>query len=674
MRRLDNRPVVTARLAREPATGLAVLAMVVAIMMGGRSAVAQAPGSAQAAPLARYLPQQDLAVYLEFEGLDAHAAAWHKSAAYKLLNDTSLGALLEDIAGQVVEMAQASGPPDKKVPPANYLSLLKHGARNGFAFGVVAKGPQNTQTVVVIRKGNRPEDLKLLESAAASPGQPETKPESFQKSGRTIHPLATDGVWWLEKDDLVLTDKTAVDAVIEVIEGKRKTAVDHPVRTALTRAENGIEPAAYGFVDLAALPPLPPNATTMGLDGLKRIELQWGFQDDALVTLIHAIAPAPRRGVLALFDQPTFDLKSLPPIPAGQSAFGVFSVDLAKTYDQIIDLNKESNPPNAPGIEAAENAFRQQFGLDLRNDLLRHLGPRIAIYSQGAGVPQQANPVATMMLAYTGMTLSIQVKDEAALRKQLEVLIKGINQVLAQGPQAAGGADPPQLRKKEGPHTQYVLEFPPGSVPEGPFAAFSPTIALDKEQLIISGTIGGGREGAGAGPGVARAALVGHRCVRASGGAAPPEHDHAGGRRSSRDHASRDREPARRSSRRSTTQMAATRPGGPGPQFDLKIDPAKLPRAEQLRPLLFPASTALTVDDQGINFLQREPVPSLTSPSTAGSSGRAHAARRLSRRARRPAAPSAPTTSSRSCWRGTIIIPQTTSSPRTSPTRTASRS
>jgi prepilin-type processing-associated H-X9-DG protein len=34
--------------------------------------------------------------------------------------------------------------------------------------------------------------------------------------------------------------------------------------------------------------------------------------------------------------------------------------------------------------------------------------------------------------------------------------------------------------------------------------------------------------------------------------------------------------------------------------------------------LLFPATTALTVDAQGIQILQREPVPGLTSPATAG--------------------------------------------------------
>src|SRR5262245_20976869 len=53
--------------------------------------------------LARYVPKQDnLFSYLEFDGLDAHRAAWEQSAAYKLLNDTKLGALVEDLARQAI--------------------------------------------------------------------------------------------------------------------------------------------------------------------------------------------------------------------------------------------------------------------------------------------------------------------------------------------------------------------------------------------------------------------------------------------------------------------------------------------------------------------------------------------------------------------------------------------
>ncbi len=384
----------------------------------------------------------------------------------------------------------------------------------------------------------------------------------------------------------------------------------------MTQSKDGFEPAAYGFVDLAVLPPVPEKAAKAGFDGVKRIELQWGFQDEALMTLVRVIAPSPRRGVLAFFDQPTFDLRSLPPLPASHPAFAVFSVDLARTYDQFVALVKATEPSGEQSVEAFENAIRGQFGLDLRNDLLKHLGPKLAIYSQATAPPLAGNPMAAIMAAYTGLTLTFQVRDEAALSKQLEVLIKGINQVLGQRPQG-GGANPPQFRKKDGPRTEYVLEFPPGSIPDGPMSMLSPTIALDKEQLIISGTSAAAEKAL---------ALV----------AGPAEK-----RWSTTDASVRVAERIPRNlmmlvitDPRETlpavidnlpaivqalnTQIAQGRRGAPGPEFNLRIDVDKLPKGDQLRPLLFPASTSLTVDAQGIQILQREPVPSLTSPSTSG--------------------------------------------------------
>ncbi len=188
-------------------------------------------GHFRAPPLARYLPQQDLAAYLEFEGLDAHGAAWHKSTAYKLLNDTSLGTLLEDLATQAIAQAQQSAREDKRVAAADYLNVLKHAARDGLAVGVFGKGPDNTHVVVVVRKGNRPEVVRLLDTlAAAGPGQPEQKPEPAQKNGRALHALATEGVWWVEQDDLILTDEASFDRIVKVIDGKQPSAASHPLR------------------------------------------------------------------------------------------------------------------------------------------------------------------------------------------------------------------------------------------------------------------------------------------------------------------------------------------------------------------------------------------------------------------------------------------------------------
>ena len=55
-----------------------------------------------AAPLTRYIPRDDLVFLAEFDGLAAHEKVWRGSAAYKLLNETKLGILLEDLIQQGV--------------------------------------------------------------------------------------------------------------------------------------------------------------------------------------------------------------------------------------------------------------------------------------------------------------------------------------------------------------------------------------------------------------------------------------------------------------------------------------------------------------------------------------------------------------------------------------------
>ena len=68
----------------------------------GRSAsettAAAQPTATSATPLARFVPRDNLIFYVDFDGLDAHAEAWRKTAAYRMLNQTPLGVMLVDPA------------------------------------------------------------------------------------------------------------------------------------------------------------------------------------------------------------------------------------------------------------------------------------------------------------------------------------------------------------------------------------------------------------------------------------------------------------------------------------------------------------------------------------------------------------------------------------------------
>jgi hypothetical protein len=82
------------RLARRSILGN-VLALVLASPAVAQTDVAQ--------PLARYIPAEGLAALVEHGGFDAHPEAWKGTALYRMLSETSLGAMLEDIFSQIAD-------------------------------------------------------------------------------------------------------------------------------------------------------------------------------------------------------------------------------------------------------------------------------------------------------------------------------------------------------------------------------------------------------------------------------------------------------------------------------------------------------------------------------------------------------------------------------------------
>src|SRR5262245_55296023 len=58
--------------------------------LNGRDRDGSRGASTQSPHVARFVPKDQLVAYLEFSGLDAHAAAWKKTAAYRVLTETPL--------------------------------------------------------------------------------------------------------------------------------------------------------------------------------------------------------------------------------------------------------------------------------------------------------------------------------------------------------------------------------------------------------------------------------------------------------------------------------------------------------------------------------------------------------------------------------------------------------
>ena len=151
------------RLGAWVALGLAVVGSnVTAQTTKVRTPPAQAPVLSKSTDLARYVPKDDLIFFLEFDGLDAHSAAWKNSATYKILTETKTGALIEDMATQLLEKALADSPILNKPTPAELLASFKFLMQKGFAAGVYGKLPAIPSGVIVVRGVETAEGKKAV--------------------------------------------------------------------------------------------------------------------------------------------------------------------------------------------------------------------------------------------------------------------------------------------------------------------------------------------------------------------------------------------------------------------------------------------------------------------------------------------------------------------------------
>src|SRR4051794_22604908 len=80
----------------------------------------------------RVLPAAGLAVYVEYDGLEAHADAWKATAAYGMLHDTTAGAVATHAAERALRRILRLIP-EAGVSGADLVLLQGHIVQHGFA-------------------------------------------------------------------------------------------------------------------------------------------------------------------------------------------------------------------------------------------------------------------------------------------------------------------------------------------------------------------------------------------------------------------------------------------------------------------------------------------------------------------------------------------------------------
>ncbi|MCA1685339.1 MAG: hypothetical protein LC745_05025, partial [Planctomycetia bacterium] len=362
-------------------------------------------------PLARYIPRDNLILFAGTEGLDLQAEAWQKTAAYKMLNETSLGVMLEDMTAQLADHALMTFP-NRKLNGADVVAMVKHMAKAGFAIGI--NTPEKTAgggdlLTLVVRggagKNARGPFARLLGTMMGA-----NKTTKLMKAGRNIVVVGDPAkgqsafAWWAEQNDdlVVVLGEGAENAVTAIADGKTHNAVENAVRTELARAEGGFLPVFQLFFDTAGSPSAPrsPWTSAFFLDLSTftkkylgtRLDYRWGFQDDALMSVLRVKSPRPRRNLLVLLDQPSFDKTKLPPLPEGIESFTIVSFEADKLYELLLSISP--TPEARARLTAPADAFKAKTRIDLRKDLLARLGSRFAFYVMPGGPAHAAAPAA----------------------------------------------------------------------------------------------------------------------------------------------------------------------------------------------------------------------------------------------------------------------------------------
>lgn len=452
-----------------------ILLTLTGILLAGSFVLPPVRAQVKSASLASRFPADGLIFYLEFEGLTAKSKAWQNTHFYGLLNKTPLGDLVRDIASQgakqVAEAANAEGGGGGKTDSKILELMAENLIRGGFAIGLYQiPGKDEPVPFLLGRDLAKGADRKKLEDYLPPSDRTETR------AGRSLR-LRGDGsgpVSWWEKDDVLIVDGSLVDQAIATSEGKDSRASSHPILSGLKGGSPAFVPMASAFVDFSKIP-MPPEGRTLGLDGVRHIEMRMGFEGDQIRNIVRVVAPSPRKGLLSILDGPTFAADTMPPIHPSASGFTAVSIEPEAIFTKIAAAARSMDPRAGRQLDGFLNQFRAQTGISLVDDLLRAIGPAMSFGT----VPDKARNSSDAFA-------TVQVKDAAAFARTVDKLAPVLTAIADQAlrAQAGPGAGGFEIRRADQDKAEWVIRMPAGLAPG--LETLSPQFRIENQSLAFA--------------------------------------------------------------------------------------------------------------------------------------------------------------------------------------------
>ena len=173
-------------------------------------------------------------------------------------------------------------------------------------------------------------------------------------------------------------------------------------------------------------PETAPALEATGILGVKAVRLYEGFEGEYSPGAIEIDIPGPRKGLTKIFGGAPITTKDLPPLPAEATRWIVVRMDIQSVVDTLLlipaaygDLRdladpKQLTPEEALRIqrEKLSSLIDDAIGFKLK-ELFNALGDKMVSYS----TPSDG-------LFSIGQVIAVSVKDEKAVRKYMDLLMR----------------------------------------------------------------------------------------------------------------------------------------------------------------------------------------------------------------------------------------------------------
>jgi hypothetical protein len=427
-------------------------------------------------------------IYIRWDGIDAHKAAYGKTALGKMLKGDT-GKFVQSVYKQVQEtlssgltvQALLGGAAPENLEKltadaAEAPKLLPLLGQEGFVLGIELRSlePPDAQLILIL-PNTGPKSKPFFSTLRLIAGLAKTEIKEEKIADRAVSRINAGPVkigWWVEGKHTVLTVGTSgPKSVIKRMTEKSERLTSNPLFQRV-KGFDKFETGARAFVDVAGLVKVAKTRgqdvakliDQLGLNGLKSVVFYSGFDGAAERSLAEFDAPGPRKGLLKLVGGKPFKLADVPPLPADVVSWSMINFDVAALYDTGTEAAETiAKLINADSVAQVKDAIEQAdkfTGINIRKDLLGNLGGQVAVYSSPGDGPFTL-----------GQTYLIKVKDADKVRDALDAAIKGIGQ--------STGADlSVKKRKYRGVEVREVHVRQQGFF-------FTPTYAIHKDWLVL---------------------------------------------------------------------------------------------------------------------------------------------------------------------------------------------